>query len=251
MPDMRSLIESLGRFVAFAGAAATAAFHAMRRPNDVGRQLYAILIGSLPLGFVTGVALGAVVWLHLNGVVDRQFASKVPEYLALVVALEFAPLGAGMVVAGRSGASLGAELSSMRVTEQVDALESMGLSAMRFLVGPRTLAAMIALPLLTVYIGTFALGSSFLAEMIGGTMYPRPYLAALETGFLRANVTSAILKTIAFGYLIAVAGCWHGLHAPPGAEGVGKAATRGVVLSIQLVLLADVVLVKLIQTLDI
>jgi phospholipid/cholesterol/gamma-HCH transport system permease protein len=244
---MVSNLESFGRFLAFAAAAFVAAIQSLRRPGDVGRQLYLILIGSLPLGFIAGVALGVVVWLHLNGVVDRSFAAKVPEYLALVVALEFAPLGAGMVVAGRCGASLGAELSSMRLTEQIDALEAMGLSSMRYLVGPRTLAAIIALPLLTIYLAVFALGSSFLAEMAGGSMYASQYQMALERGLGQARVVPATLKTIVFGYLIAVAGCWHGLHAPSGAEGVGKAATRGVVLAIQFVLASNVLLVKLIQ----
>src|SRR5436853_4180841 len=138
MRFMRQFLESMGRFMAFAGAATISACSAFWRPRDVGRQLYSILIGSLPLGFVTGLALGVVVWLHLNAIVGRSIKEQVPEYLALVVAMEFAPLGAGMVVAGRSGASLGAELSSMRVTEQIDAIESMGLSAMRYLVGPRT-----------------------------------------------------------------------------------------------------------------
>jgi phospholipid/cholesterol/gamma-HCH transport system permease protein len=244
---MLPLVESLGRFLMFAGDAFLAAIGSLRRPGEVMRQLYLILLGSLPLGFIAGVALGVVAWLHLNGVVDRNFAAKVPEYLALVVALEFAPLGAGMVVAGRTGASLGAELSSMRLTEQVDALETMGLSAMRYLVGPRTMAAMIALPLLTIYLAVFALGSSFLAEMAGGSMYASQYEMALGRGLSQAKIIPATLKTIAFGYLIAVAGCWHGLHAPPGAEGVGRAATRGVVLAIQLVLASNVILVKWIQ----
>jgi phospholipid/cholesterol/gamma-HCH transport system permease protein len=247
MATMLRLLESLGRFLAFAGGALVAAVASLRRPAEVARQLYLILLGSLPLGFIAGVALGVVVWMHLNGVVERAFAAKVPEYLALVVALEFAPLGAGMVVAGRCGASLGAELSSMRLTEQIDALEAMGLPAMGYLVGPRTMAAMIALPLLTIYLAVFALGSSFLAEMAGGSMFASQYQLAIERGLAHAKIVPATLKTVAFGYLIAVAGCWHGLHAPPGAEGVGKAATRGVVLAIQLVLASNVLLVKLIQ----
>jgi phospholipid/cholesterol/gamma-HCH transport system permease protein len=244
---MLILIEALGRFLAFAAGAFVSSIRSLRRPTEVWRQLYLILIGSLPLGAVAGVALGVVVWLHLNGVIDRALALKVPEYLALIVAIEFAPLGAGMVVAGRCGASLGAELSSMRLTEQVDALEAMGLSAQRYLVGPRTMATMIALPLLTIYLAVFALCSSFVAEMVGGSIYASQYQLAIETGLGKAKIVPATLKTVAFGYLIAVAGCWHGLHAPPGAEGVGKAATRGVVLAIQLVLASNVILVKIIQ----
>jgi phospholipid/cholesterol/gamma-HCH transport system permease protein len=244
---MIAFFETLGRFFGFAASAAVSAFRAFGRPGEVGRQLYRILLGSLPLGLIAGVALGAVVWMHLNGIVSGTLSREVPKYLAMVVVLEFAPLGAAMVVAGRIGASLAAELGTMRLTEQVDALEAMGLSAMRFLVGPRTLAAMLALPLLTVYMAVFALGASFLAEMAGGRLYPVEYAVLVESGLKEVELAPVLLKTVVFGYLIAVAGCWHGLNAPPGADGVGVAATRGVVLAIELVLASNVVLVKLIQ----
>lgn len=244
---MLTLLEETGRFALFATMSLAAAVASLARPREMGRQLYLLLLGSLPLGLVGGAALGVVTWMHLNGVVQSDYASKVPEYLALVVVLEFAPLGAGLVVAGRSGASLGAELSSMRLTEQVDALESMGLHAVPYLVGPRVAAAMIALPLLTIYLGLFALGSSFLAEMVGGSLYPTQYQQAVLRGLTQARLVPATLKTVVFGYLIGVAGCYCGLHARPGAEGVGVAATRGVVLSTLLVLSFNVVLVKLIQ----
>src|SRR6516225_9819824 len=117
-----TILETCGRFAHFAWRSLPAAMGSIRRPGALFRQLYDILLGALPLGLVTGFALGVVVWMHLRGVVGREYIHKVPEYLALAVVLEFAPLGAGLVVAGRSGASLGAELSSMRLTEQIDAL---------------------------------------------------------------------------------------------------------------------------------
>ena len=106
----------------------------------------------------------------------------VPEYLALAVVLEFAPLGAGLIVAGRSGASLGAEIGSMRLTEQIDALEVMGLSPMTQLIGPRVLAAMIALPLLTILVAYVAIGSSFVAEMLGGSLSWTRYEKSVLSG---------------------------------------------------------------------
>ena len=245
--NMVSMLETAGRFGAFAWASLAAVAASIVRPGETLRQLYLILIGSLPLGLVGGVALGVVIWLHLNGFVGRDNASKVPEYLALIIVLEFAPLGAGLVVAGRSGASLGAELSSMRLTEQVDALESMGLSPTRYLVGPRTLAIMVAMPIMTIYLGLFALVSSYVAEMSGGVLYSTQYVAAAMAGLEQAKLIPATLKTMVFGYLIGVAGCYCGLHAPAGAEGVGIAATRGVVVSTLLVLSSNVLLVKMIQ----
>src|SRR5208337_2825251 len=144
---------------------------ALVRPHELQRQLQQVLVGALPLGAVAGLALGTVVWLHLHRTLQRfEAAAALPRFLALAVVLEFAPTGAGLIVAGRSGASLGAELGSMRQSEQVDALEVLGLSPIKQLVAPRVLAAMIALPLLTIIMAYVAILSSYLAEYLGGTM---------------------------------------------------------------------------------
>jgi phospholipid/cholesterol/gamma-HCH transport system permease protein len=246
MPLVATL-ENCGRFVHFAARSLAAAVATLARPGEFFRQLYGVLVGALPLGLVAGFALGIVVWIHLHGVVERPYIHKVPEYLALAVVLEFAPLGAGLVVAGRSGASLGAELGCMRLTEQIDALEVLGVSPLRKLVGPRVLACMVALPLLTIFIAFIALAGGFLAEMLGGTLSWTQYQADLLRGLGQAKAVPATLKTTVFGYLIAVTGCYYGMNASGGTEGVGVAATRGVVVSTLLVLISNVVLVKLIQ----
>lgn len=246
---MIDAFEHCGHFAFFALRALPAALLAWRLPGECLRQLYSIFLGALPLGLVAGLALGVVVWIHLHGVVERQFVDKVPEYLALAVVLEFAPLGAGLIVAGRSGASLGAELGSMRLTEQIDALECLGRSPWQYLIGPRVLAAMTTLPLLTIYMGAIAIGSSFVAEMLGGSLSFTQYQTDVLRGLAKAQIVPATLKTIVFGYLIAVTGCYFGMQTGGGTEGVGRAATRGVVYSILLVLVSNVVLVKLIQLL--
>jgi phospholipid/cholesterol/gamma-HCH transport system permease protein len=246
MPPI-AILERLGRFTDFAARSLIAALGTPAAPGEFLRQLYGVLLGALPLGLVAGLALGIVVWIHLHGVVERAYIHKVPEYLALAVVLEFAPLGAGLVVAGRSGASLGAELSSMRLTEQIDALEVLGLSPLRVLVGPRVLACMIALPIMTVYLAFIALAGSFLAEMLGGSLSWTQYETDLLRGLAQAKPVPAVMKTGVFGYLIATVGCYCGMHASGGTEGVGQAATRGVVSSTLLVLVSNVVLVKLIQ----
>jgi phospholipid/cholesterol/gamma-HCH transport system permease protein len=247
---MLPLLESLGRYVQFAMRALVAALLAVNRPRELGRQLFQVFLGALPLGLVAGLALGAVIWLHLHHVLDRFGAAQfLPQALALAVVLEFAPTGAGLIVAGRSGASLGAELGSMRLTEQVDALEVLGLSPYRFLVGPRVLACMVALPLLTVFIIYCALAGSFAAEAVGGSLSWLQYRTESLRALRMADVLPATLKTIVYGYLIGVTGCYFGMHAQGGTEGVGRAATRGVVVSIFLVLASNVLLVRVIQSL--
>ena len=243
-------LENFGHFTHFALTALPAALFAWRRPMELWRQLYLILLGAIPLGLIAGLALGFVTWIHLHGVVDSKVREKVPEYVALAVVLEFAPLGAGLILAGRSGASLGAELGSMRLSEQIDALEVLGLSPLTQLVAPRVLAAMLTLPLLTILMAYIAIVSSFLAEMLGGALYWTQYQNAVLRGLASlptAKIVLSTLKTIVFGYLVAVTGCYFGMEATGGTEGVGKAATRGVVVSIFLVLIANVFLVKLIE----
>ena len=244
-------LESLGHSIHFAWRALLALPFTLRRLSDLLIQLHQILLGALPLGAVAGTAIGTVVWLHLRGSLQTVggpgAVQYLPQALALAVVLEFAPLAAGLIVAGRSGASLGAELGSMRLTEQIDALEVLGLSPMRELVAPRLLACMLTLPLLTLFIAYLALGAGYAAEALGGslswTQYRTECLRVLTVG----DAVPAVLKTIVFGYLIGVTGCWFGMNARGGTEGVGQAATRGVVVSIFLVLVSDVILVKIIQ----
>src|SRR5262245_16129521 len=115
-------LEALGRYAHFVLRSSLAAPFALLRPRDFLAQLYEILIGALPLGVVAGLAAGAVVWMHLRSTVAEiagpGAVEILPRALALAVVLEFAPMIAGLIVAGRSGASLGAELGSMRLTEQ-------------------------------------------------------------------------------------------------------------------------------------
>jgi phospholipid/cholesterol/gamma-HCH transport system permease protein len=248
-----SLLASIGHLTHFAWRTLWALPFALLRPGEVATQLYRMLLGALPLGVTAGAAIGAVVWLHLRDTLQQVAGpgaiQYLPQALALAVVLEFGPIAAGMIVAGRSGASLGAELGSMRLTEQIDALELLGQSPLRVLVAPRVLACMITLPLLTLFIDYLALGAGYLGEALSGglsgTQYRTEALRVLTLGDAIPNT----LKTLVFGYLIGTMGCFCGMHARGGTEGVGRAATAGVVASIFLVLVADVVLVKLIQML--
>lgn len=189
--------------------------------------------------------------MHLRGALQTvggaSAVAYLPQALSLAVVLEFAPIAAGLIVAGRSGASLGAELGSMRLTEQIDALEMLGLSPLRVLVAPRVLACMLAMPLLTLFIDYLALGAGWAGEALGGSLSWVQYQTACLKVLTLHDVVPATLKTMVFGLLIGVSGCWFGMTAAGGTEGVGRAATRGVVASIFLVLVADVVLVKFIQ----
>src|SRR5262249_41230653 len=147
-------LEAVGRFAHFAIRVSFSLPLALARPKTAMRQLYPHLLGALPLALVAGGAMGVVVWMHLRTallqVAGPGALQYLPQALSLAVVLEFAPLGAGLIVAGRSGASLAAELGSMTLTEQVDALEALGQHPVSYLAAPRVLACLVALPLLTI-----------------------------------------------------------------------------------------------------
>jgi phospholipid/cholesterol/gamma-HCH transport system permease protein len=243
--------RSLATPLAFALRSLTAAVAAWGRPKEVSRQFYSAYVNALPLALVSGAGLGAVIWMHIHGLLLRApgYSQLLPEFLAAAVVLEIAPLTAGMIVAGRSGASLASELAAMRQTEQIDAMEAMGVSAMRYLVGPRLWACALATPLLTIMVGALAITAGYMAEAVAGGMAWREYWAACLLQLHVADVFGSIGKTFVFGFLIAGASCYEGLSAGDGATAIGRAATRGVVKSMLAVVAADVVLVKLIQSL--
>ncbi len=244
---MLRFIELAGNFSYFAFRCLPASAFSIRRPGELFVQLYTILLGSLPLAIVTGLAMGVVVWIHLHGAISAEYVHKVPEYLALAVVVEFAPLGAGLILAGRTGASLSADLGSMKLTEQLDALEVMGQSPMRKLVGPRIMACILSLPILTIFIAFISIGSSYLAEMMGGSLSWTQYKMDCLRSMTLQRMIPSTLKTMVFGFLVGVTGCYYGMTAHGGTEGVGKAATQGVVVSIFVVMVSNVVLVKVIQ----
>jgi phospholipid/cholesterol/gamma-HCH transport system permease protein len=250
MRSTASALSSAGEYTYFAGRALWAAVLSVARPGPVLRQLHSIVVGALPLAIVAGIALGAVIWMHTHAVLARTgTVDYLPTVLAAAVLLELAPIAAGLIVAARTGSALGAELGSMRIGEQIDALEMLGIPPLRTLVGPRVLACMIALPIVHLCIASLAIFSGFVAEnIVGSTNWLKYQSASLKELFPR-EVIPAALKTVVFGYLIGASGCYRGLRAEGGTEGVGRAATSAVVMACLLVLAADVLLVGLIQIL--
>ena len=222
-----------------------------RQPAWLATPLESALVKAMPLALVAGAAIGVVIWIHVRDALVRVAgpgaAMYLPQGLALAVVLELAPLTAGLMAAGRSGANLAAELAAMRVSEQLDALSVLGQEPERVLVAPRLAAQMLALPLLTGVIALGALGAAGLAESLsGGLTLTRFWDEAWRVVRLR-DLLPALGKTVIFGWLVALFACYHGTHAGEGTEGVGRAATRGVVSGILAVLLANVFLVRLIQ----
>jgi phospholipid/cholesterol/gamma-HCH transport system permease protein len=240
----------VGQAAALAGRTIAHLPGTLVRPGLWGAHLYRALVGALPVALVAGTALGLVAWLQLRNLLAQfQSVELLPSALALAVVWEFGPVAAGLIAAGRLGAGLGAELGAMRISEQLDAAATLGVPIVPRVIAPRVLACVLALPLVTIFVDYVAVLASYAAEAAGGTMTWTEYRRACLEFLKLRDVIPATLKTLVFGFLVGFYGCLCGLNAEGGTEGVGTAATRAVVSATLAVLLADVVLVRLIQLL--
>jgi phospholipid/cholesterol/gamma-HCH transport system permease protein len=239
------LFEQVGRYAALLGRTLRLSF---RRPfefRELLKQLERVGVQSLPVVALTALFTGMVLALQIyEGFRRFQAEDYVPVLLGLALLRELVPVLGGMMVAGRVGSAMAAELGTMKVSEQVSALEVMAADPVQFLVVPRVLAGMLMLPLLVALgdlIGVF--GGWFL--ITGVLNEPAPSYLARTFEFLDAeDFWSGILKAAVFGVIIASVGCYKGLQTRGGAEGVGLATTSAVVTASLGILLADFLLTK-------
>ena len=221
-----------------------------RRPfegEEIRRQLAEIGSKSLPLVIASGFALGAVLTMHTRSTLVTFGATAwVPNVQALAFFLEIGPLVTGLLVAGRVGSGIGAVLSNMRATEQIDAIESLSIDSFKYLVVPRIVACTLALPLLTLFLDFSGLLGGFLFEYLAAHASFRLYIAQSFSSFDWSNFYPPTLKTAVFGFIIGTISSFLGYTTNEGARGVGRAATRSVVISSLLIITIDVLLIKLI-----
>lgn len=206
-------------------------------------QMSHIGVGSMPLTVIVALFTGAVAAVQAS----YQFRDYVPMiYLGTVigksVVIELGPVLTALVVGGRVGASIAAELGTMRVTEQIDAMETMGISPVRFLVVPRVLAALIMLPVLTIFADIVAILGGYLVSVLTLDVTSHTFVSGLKLYFKPQDVFSGLIKAFCFGGIIAMMGCYYGLRSEGGAEGVGLATTRAVVASCLMILIVDYLL---------
>jgi len=218
-----------------------------RKSHLVFDQMLAIGIESLPLVFVTSLFTGGVAAVQAA----YQFQDYVPmRYLGSVigksVVIELGPVLTALVVAGRVGASIAAELGTMRVTEQIDALETIGISPIRYLAVPRLIAGMIMLPVVTIFSDFLAIGGAYVVASVSLDVATNTFMEGLRLFFYLRDVFGGLVKSFFFGVVITVMGCYFGFNAEGGAEGVGRATTRAVVASCLAILILDYMLATLI-----
>lgn len=204
------------------------------------QQMVEIGLAGLPIVFMLSFAIG--VMLAIQGIHTlKQFGAETQVVLgiALSVTREFGPLITGILVAGRSGSALAARIGTMTVNQEIDALRVMGINPVRYLVSPVMIAMMVMVPLVTLFSDLAALfGGAVFCQLELGLSYAAYWDQA--TGFITLDdITQGLWKSVVFAILIALVGVTNGFMVNGGAEGVGKATTRAVVLAISYIVLAD------------
>jgi phospholipid/cholesterol/gamma-HCH transport system permease protein len=215
--------------------------------RELVRQLDEVGSKSLPLVALAGAAVGVVLSMEARYSLSRFGAkSMFPVTLVYSVIQVMGPIITGLIVSGRVGAGIGAELASMKVTEQIDAIEASAINPYRFLAATRILACVLMLPLLTLAADASGLFTGWFAQSL---VEPLSFHQFIESGFHGATFNAFLpptFKTAVYGLIIGLIACFQGMRTRGGAEGVGRAATNSVVLASLFVILADVVLVKFI-----
>ncbi len=214
----------------------------LRQCDEIGSK-------SLPLIALAGAATGAVISLQTRDSLVRFGAkSFLPAVIVFSLVKESGPIITGLMVSGRVGAGIGAQIGSMRVTEQIDAMEASAVDPFKFLVATRVLACIVMLPLLTLASDFCGILMGWVANTLAEPVSLRLFLDNGFKNMLFSDFIPPILKTMVFGFIIGIVACFQGMRTQGGTEGVGRSATSSVVLSSLFVVLADVVLVRLIIT---
>jgi phospholipid/cholesterol/gamma-HCH transport system permease protein len=236
-------IAEVGRIAMMLGEAVRLALPAMHSFRLIVDQMQAIGVGSLGLVTVVSLFTGAVAAVQAA----YQFSNVVPmKYLGAViirsVIIELGPVLTALVVGGRVGARIAAELGTMKVTEQIDALRAMAINPVRYLVLPRLFASISMLPVVTIFANAIAVFGGFVVAVTAIGVSPGSYVVAIKQYFFLKDLYSGLLKAMFFGGIIGTMGCYYGFATEGGAEGVGVATTHAVVSSCVLVLVSDYVL---------
>jgi phospholipid/cholesterol/gamma-HCH transport system permease protein len=212
------------------------------------QQIEEIGVKSLPIVTITaafgGLVFGLQVYVAFTRYVGHGSEAYTGPIISLGLSKELIPVFIGLMLSGRVGASMAAEIGTMKITEQIDALFSLGADANRYLVVPRTLACMLILPMLTLYGDFVGILSGFFYNVVLMGVNRHIYITNTLTYLEMWDVTSGLIKAVFFGAIIAIVGCWQGLNTEAGAEGVGKATTRAAVISSVFILIFNFFLSK-------
>lgn len=213
---------------------------------EIKKHMNELGVKTFPIVSILGITIGLVLALQTQPIFERFGATDyLPGSVALSIVRELGPILTALIFAGRVSSGIGAELGSMRVTEQIDAMEVSAVNPFKFLVVTRVIATTLILPILTIYVIFLAILGSYIGVILSANMSFEYYKNAVINAIFFGDFLPGIIKTFFFGYIVGIVGAYKGFTAQGGTEGVGKASTNAVVLSSLFILLSDMVLVKI------
>jgi phospholipid/cholesterol/gamma-HCH transport system permease protein len=215
-------------------------------PRLIGRQLIDIGYYSLPVVGLTTLFSGMVLALQSYAGLDRAVAeSVIPRIVVQSITRELSPVLSGLMVAGRIGAAMAAEIGTMRVTEQIDALTTLSTNPHKYLIAPRLIAGLTMLPLLVLVGDIIGVFGGYLVSVYKLGFNPAIFLKFTWENVERLDVTSGLVKAACFGFIVALLGCYNGYHSRGGAQGVGAATTNAVVSASILILVSNYLITEM------
>jgi len=239
-------LEAIGRVTLFTLKAVLQAAQPPYYPRLILKQMLEIGFYSLPVVGMTAVFTGMVLALQsYTGFSRFNAEAAIPNVVVISLTRELGPVLAGLMVAGRVGAAMAAELGTMRVTEQIDALTTLNTNPFKYLVAPRLIAGLIMLPALVLVADIIGVAGGYLVSVLKLGFNHGTYLKN-TVDFLRAlDVISGLVKAGVFGFIVALMGCYHGYNSRGGAQGVGQATTNAVVTASILILICNYIVTEL------
>ena len=239
-------LAAIGRLAQFAGRGVAHCFLPPFYPAQILRQMIEIGYFSLPVVGLTAIFTGMVLALQsYTGFARFNAESVIPNVVVISITRELGPVLASLMVAGRIGAAIAAEIGTMRVTEQIDALVTLSTNPFKYLVAPRLIGGVLMMPLLVIVADTIGILGGFLVSIHKLGFNPALYLRNTMEFIQIIDVVSGLVKAAVFGFLIALMGCYNGFHSGGGAQGVGKATTNAVVTSSALILIFNYIITEL------
>ncbi|MBX2834302.1 MAG: ABC transporter permease [Micavibrio sp.] len=237
--------EKAGHLFSFLGRALYHTFLPPFFPRQFMRQIMNIGYYSLPVVGMTALFTGMVLALQsYTGFTRFNAEGAIAGVVVLSVTRELAPVLAGLMVAGRVGASIAAEIGTMRVTEQIDALVTLSVNPFKYLIAPRIVAATLTLPILVLIGDIIGIYGGYVVAIYNLGFNPTSYISQTLDVLTTMDVVSGLVKAAVFGFIVAIMGCYHGFNSGRGAQGVGAATTSAVVSASILILLFNYLLTQ-------
>jgi len=230
-------LQATGRIVLFTSTSVSHCVRPPIYPRLIGRQMIEIGYYSLPVVGLTAIFTGMVLALQsYTGFARFSAESAIPNVVVVSITRELGPVLAGLMVAGRVGAAMAAEIGTMRVTEQIDALDTLATNPFKYLVAPRLIAGLTMLPILVLIADIIGVFGGYVVSSYKLGFNPATYLKNTMDFVEPQDVISGLVKAGVFGFLVTLMGCYHGYNSRGGAQGVGAATTNAVVSASILIL---------------